>query len=512
MKPPGQYRFVAIQPSTYTVTATMSGFSSARQTDVRLTVGRTLRVNLQLAVGGIEEVIEVEGIAPLIDAQDSQQATTQLENEVLMNIPTNKTIRGIVNLTPGVWTSEPGENSFSAFGSSDQGIQYQVDGVVINSPEAGEVEVNLDFDSVNDVTVLGIGAPAEYGGYSGVIVNSTVKSGTNQLHGLFDAYIEQGSWQSENTTDEDLQRGGLNTDSYNLHFNLGGPITKDKLWFFLSAKYLNEESPRDPGHNGDPSETAPRYIGKITWEPSQKQRLSAMIEYSTRDSRFIGADEGAFFAPGTTFDNIQTQYFYNANYTNTFSDTTFLEAKFGGYHQRQEEISESGTTQRATYDEFEDKLFDNWFGPFIANRERYQLNVSVSHFADDFIKGSHNFKFGAELERSPVRTKLGYNGGGYYITQGGEPISATTPWDTTRPRPRSASPPTFRIRGRSHRGSASTGASGWATGGRRSVERRSSSTRSDASSIPPAPSTNPSSASRRGSASRSTSPTISRRS
>jgi hypothetical protein len=162
-----------------------------------------------------------------------------------------------------------------------------------------------------------------------------------------------------------------------------------------------------------------RIMGKINWLPTQDQSLTAFIEFSDRETKNIGADESQFFTPGTTFDNVENQWGWNFNYTNILSDSTLFEAKFGGYIQEQDELPQNGDVP-ARYDEYYDQVFDNWFGPFVADRERYLLSATVSHYVDDFA-GSHEFKFGAEFERTPVHTLYGLSGGQYYISVEDEP-------------------------------------------------------------------------------------------
>ncbi len=413
----GKFRFMSIVPGTYNVEASLDGFSTARQSDVVVTVTKTLTVDFIMQIGAFENVIEVSG-TPLIDTQESTLATMEIPNELLMNIPTSRELRSIVGLSQGVTADADGER-FSAYGSSVQGIQYSVDGVVTNSPEAGETEWEMDFDNLEEVSVLGLGAPAEYDGFSGVIVNAVTKSGTNEFHGMASLYYGDSDWASSNTSNPDLQQGGAKQTTWEIPVNIGGPIIKDKLFFFTSLKYLNSESPGDPGMGVDFSNEELRFMGKVSWFPSQKQTLTAFIEYSDRTTKNIGADESDFFTPGTTFDNIQEQWGWNFNYTNMLSDKTLLEAKFGGYIQAQDEVPQNGDTP-ARYDEYYDMVFDNWFGPFTADRERYLLSAAVSHYADNFA-GSHEFKFGAEFERTPVDTLLGYSGGKYYIDTEGEP-------------------------------------------------------------------------------------------
>ena len=413
----GKFRFMSIVPGTYNVDASLDGFSTARQSDIVVTVSKTLSVDFVMAIGAFEDVIEVSG-TPLIDTQESTLATMEIPNELLMDVPTARDIRSIVGLGQGVTADADGER-FSAYGSSIQGIQYSVDGVVINSPEAGETEWEMDFDNLEEVSILGLGAPAEYDGFSGVIVNAVTKSGTNEFHGMASLYYEDSDWASSNTSNPDLQQGGAKQTSWDIPVNIGGPIIKDKLFFFTSLKYQSSESPGDPGMGVDFTNKETRLMGKVTWFPSQKQTFTAFVEYSDRTTKNIGADESDFFTPGTTFDNVQDQWGWNFNYTNMLSDKTLLEAKFGGYAQAQDEVPQNGDTP-ARYDEYYDMVFDNWFGPFTADRERYLVSAAVTQYADNFA-GSHEFKFGAEFERTPVHTLLGYSGGQYYIDTEGEP-------------------------------------------------------------------------------------------
>ena len=230
----GSYRFAAVRRGTYSVVASMDGFSSARQDDVRLSTQQTRRVDFSLTLGSVTETVQVSAIPPLMDVQGSELATTQLSNEVLMNIPTGKNIPGIVKLTPGVHNANPGGRSgtdgrgYSAYGGSDQGIQYAIDGMIINSPEAGEAETPLGFDSLEEINVMGLGAPAEYDGFDGVVVNATTKSGSNDIRGLVDLTFTDDDWVSSNTDDEDLERRGFFSTRQTYHVDAAGPSSQTK--------------------------------------------------------------------------------------------------------------------------------------------------------------------------------------------------------------------------------------------------------------------------------------------
>lgn len=416
----GRFRFVALLIGTYTVEARLMGFTPQRRDNIRLSVGETLTVDFALEIGGIEEEITVISKAPMIDIKDSQIATTEMDYEFLQKIPSGRSMRSQLKFAPGVY----GASHASAFGSSESlSNNFMIDGVKVNSPEAGEAEVSIDFDSVEEMKVMGIGAPAEYGGYSGVVVNVVTKSGGNKLRGLFNFFLRRPGWHSENWGDYVDEEGEqyLLRDSwmeaYDFHANLGGPIMKDKLWFYVSGKYV-----WDKQHIIDyegPTEDAWVYhvMGKLTWQADSKNRFGFILERNADQINNIEA--GPWQAPEATPSEGAQQWFFNANYLHIFSDTTFLEAKFGGYDQKGGINLKSDDP--AHFDFENEYLSGNFWEYWDFPRQRLQLNTSVSHHAEDFIGGSHDFKFGVEVERSTLTNARGYAGGVFYEDYGDEP-------------------------------------------------------------------------------------------
>jgi len=230
----GRYRFTALSRGTYSAEARLQGFSPQKREDIRLSVQMTLNVDFMLEVGTLDEAITVVGIAPMIDIKDSQTATTEMPKEFLEQIPSGRSMRSQLKFAPGVY----GSSHPSVYGSSQSlSNNFMIDGVTITSPEAGEAEVSLDFDSIEEMKVAGIGAPAEYGGFTGAIVNVVTKSGGNELSALFTFFMQHQSWHSANWgNNEDLIRKDWDSE-YGFHLNIGGPIIQDKLWYYVSGKY-----------------------------------------------------------------------------------------------------------------------------------------------------------------------------------------------------------------------------------------------------------------------------------
>lgn len=140
-----------------------------------------------------------------------------------------------------------------------------IDGVNISNPKAGDLTMGYSQNWIDEVHVTGIGAPAEYGGFTGVVANYTTRPGGNQFHGLFDTFF-----QNQNLTWSNVPnpRPEKPFTTYDVSAQLGGPILKDKLWFFSGIQFPHTETPT-PGTKEDPKGNflfAPRDSALAQWD------------------------------------------------------------------------------------------------------------------------------------------------------------------------------------------------------------------------------------------------------
>jgi len=411
----GRYRFPALPHGTYSIETKLQGFVPQKIENIRLSVGETLTIDLVLRVGSLEESVEVVAVAPTIDVKDSQTSTVEMPREYLQQIPSGRNYRSQLKFAPGV-------SNESTFGSSESlANNFMIDGVKINSPEAGEAEVNFDYESIEEIKVMGLGAPAEYGGFSGAIVHVLSKSGGNQFSGQFTGFFQMPEWHSRNSDDPELIFKRF-SEEYDLRFNLGGPIVKDKLWFFSTANYAYWQDHIEDYEDETEYGKEYRAMGKLTWQPAPADRFTLLVGW-VKDPVF-NVEAGPFTAPEAVPTDRRWQIVYNAALLHTFSGTTFLEAKFGGYYQKGRLELQSDNPPH--FDLETEMLSGNFWEFWEFPRERYQLNASLSHYAENFIKGSHDFKFGVEFERSPLKNHRGYPGGALYYDLGGEPYLMIT--------------------------------------------------------------------------------------
>ncbi|MCP5105241.1 MAG: TonB-dependent receptor [bacterium] len=397
----GKYRFVALPYGEYAVVASLEGFSTVKKTGIKVTVGKTVTIDFSMTLGKITEQIEVTGSA-LIDVKDSQTAVATISRELIEHMPNSQTVANIVNLAPGVTQD-------SAFGAHDYGVQYQIDGVDVSDPGLGSSYVFIDYGVVEEAQVMGIGAPAEYGGFTGIVFNTVTKTGSNTLQGMFDSYVQLNDWNASNTDSEDLTPPA--DGYYNAHLSLGGPFVKDKLWFFAAAQYLQRK--RDiTGYPEASVYDQPRLFFKLTYQPNEDNRFSLFLHIDRYDGNNRAAS--VYTTTDAVRDQKSPEMAFNGSYLHVFNDTTFFEAKFAGFLSYYKLLPHSGYDTPGHKDIVSQMRTENWSTYYHSYRTHIQVNTALSHHADDFIAGSHDFKFGLEGDYNPNKDEWGYPGGRYY--------------------------------------------------------------------------------------------------
>jgi hypothetical protein len=247
---------------------------------------------------------------------------------------------------------------------------------------------------------MGIGAPAEYDGFSGIVFNTVTKSGGNTFSGLADAWIQPKKWNSSNTDDPSLTPSFAAL--YNVHFDIGGPVIRDKLWFFFGSQFYHSEQ----WATGFPYATTynqPRFFLKLTWQASKSDRLNLALEQDWYQGKYRQSSK--YHAPEATRKQDSPEFYYNFSLLHVFSDRTFFEAKAGGFISKYLLIPMMGYDIPGHYDYVTLMYTVNRSTYYHAYRNRYSFNASVNHHAEDFIKGSHDFKFGLDGEINPTRTE-----------------------------------------------------------------------------------------------------------
>jgi hypothetical protein len=419
----GTYRFVALDPGTYSVQTQMQGFAPRRQDNIVVSVGKDSLVDITLKVGGLSETLSVVGEAPVVDTTSSA-TNNQLSQDLLYNMPIRQgnTATNLLNFAPGI------NNSSAYGGDASSGNGLLIDGVDTRDPSGGTAWTFYNYNIVEEVQFTGVGASAEYGAFSGAIVNTITKSGGNRFGGLFDVIYTKSSLASENANTSQISLNPnlaqVNKTNKLVDFTtqISGPIIKDKLFFFASAqRYHLDQDPIGP--RTIYNEASDRFNGKITWQPSANDSITGHLQF---DNYNIIGRQG--FDQLTDSDAITVredapEFVWLGQWRHLFGSKTFTEVKYTGWWGFYDLNPEHPDLPYHLDDNGLRTLSAGSY--YYADRGRHQVNASVSHYAEGF--GHHDLKFGLELERSKTRDRLNYLPNGvYYYDYGGSPYAAYT--------------------------------------------------------------------------------------
>ena len=410
----GRFRVPALRPGVYSVKAELPGFNTVIRKEIRLHTGTRLTTDITMGIATLEEEVTVIAESPTVDVKTSETASVTLSDDLLRAMPTSQFVTGIVNLAPGV-------TGDVAYGASDStGISYQVDGVNVGDPELGSAWVFLDYNIIEEAKIMGIGLNAEYGAFTGVIFNTITKSGGNEFSGHAEIIVQSTTrkflgidnfWTTDNNQAYIDDNPGLTVPIRGLwdsSFHLGGPFIKDKLWFFLGLQYYRSKN-RPTGliepHFRDYKQ--PRFFLKITSQLSPQFSLTGFLEID----RYNGINRSTGITsptPETGVKQTSPETVANFNLTAILNPTTFFDIKgsyFTGYYYLETQGEGTATWSTEQWIWLDNNQWEYW-----ADRKLAQANASISHYAEDFIAGNHDFKFGAEFEWGWARSRSAQTG------------------------------------------------------------------------------------------------------
>ena len=413
----GTYRFLAVEPGAYSISATMSGFEGRRQPGVVVNIGRNATVEFALRVSSLSEIVDVSGEAPVVDVTSSSTSNT-LSNDLLFSMPIRPT-----NAATQLMNFMPGINSQSAYGGDGStGNSLLLDGVDTRDPGFGSAWTFFNFNIVEAVEIGGLGAAAEYGGFTGGVVNTVTKSGGNKNGGLFEVQFTNSSFGTSNVTsairkdNPALGDPAKVTKLLDLTGQLSGPFIKDKLFYFASVqRYQLETDPSGPLTYR--KEVSPRLNGKLTYIKDSKNNFNLTLQAD--DYNIKGrCDVAAYLCADNLLDDEDApEYVWIASWRHVFSQKTLAEVKYTGwwgYFDLNPVVNKPGRTDGDTGTR---TVSLGWFS--YSDRTRNQANASITHYADGY--GKHQLKFGVEVERSTARDRYGYINDAYYYDYGGKP-------------------------------------------------------------------------------------------
>src|SRR5581483_2723000 len=272
----GDYSFAALPPGKYSVTAELEGMQKVTQS-VNVRLGETARADVDLKVSKVAEAITVTATAPSV--LETVQVSTSLTREQVEALPLGRTIAQRIQLAPGVNNDGP-NNQTIINGAPSYDNLYMVNGVVVNDSIRGQPENLFIEDAIQETTLLTGGVSAEYGRFTGGVVNTLTKSGGNEFSGSFRDNITNTSWTKETDFKDPItgvpQPQNPSIRSHQYEATLGGYLMKDRIWFFGAGRKFNQAIARvTTGTNIPYVNTLPnkRYEVKLTGQITSKHSL-----------------------------------------------------------------------------------------------------------------------------------------------------------------------------------------------------------------------------------------------
>ena len=249
----GNYVIRALPPGTYKVTFEMSGLSP-RSENVVIELGRQTVVNATLALAGVAENVNVTAEVSTAGLTSPTVGANYTATEI-NQLPTGRTPALIAELAPGLTANTPNSGQVTISGGFAYDNVFMINGVDVNDNLFGSAQPVFIEDAVEQTSVLTSGISAEYGRFSGGVINMITKSGGNTFSGSFRSNLSNNAWTVE--TPREKATGNNRRDKLNPNYEatLGGPIVRDRLWFFTAGRWQDTSNTETLPETNLPFET-----------------------------------------------------------------------------------------------------------------------------------------------------------------------------------------------------------------------------------------------------------------
>jgi hypothetical protein len=428
----GQLRFPALPPGLYVLDVEAQGFGAYHEEGIRIGVGATIERSVTLTVAGLQESVLVESAGSRIEARGSG-FETRFGPEDIRAIPVRRfSMFDFIRAAPGVSPTSPGSvstNSVSAFGSGTNENAFLIDGTNFTCPCSGEARSEPGVDFIQEVQVQSVGASAEFGNMQGAVVNVVTRQGSDRF--LYDAsyYGQTAGLTSQPVAltysgPEQLRSGYERVRYRDATTNLGGPIVRDRLWFFAGYQHLRDYDSQ-PGTDPAFPRTyeQDKIFAKLTWRLAPGWQLLQSFhdefwvnpELPTRVRPFEATQRRHATVPAMTFGHL----------THTLSSNTVWDVRVGRFvFDREDDPSTGNVTTPSRFDRVTGVFSDapQTFGGLTLIRTTSK--GTINHYRPDVLGADHQLRFGGQFEKGEHHLSSIVPTGVRYVESSGQPFQA----------------------------------------------------------------------------------------
>ncbi len=399
----GDFIIPFLPAGEYTVTVELEGFQTQKQL-IGVAMAETAPMQIRMAIATVSETVNVVGTSNTEVLTTAAVATTY-KKESLELLPVGRTLNDAVTLAPGVTPTGPSGNIIMSGGLSFESL-YLVNGVVINENLRGQALNLFIEDAVQETKTNTANISAEYGRFGGGVVNMITKSGGNMLSGSFRMTFNNDAWRSLTPYPTDSTVDKI-TPVYEA--TLGGPVMRDRLWFFGAGRYTKPEENRALAVTGTSYTTSTderRYEGKLTYAFNAQN--NAKFSYMRRTTATANNRFGQVMDLASLYNNSTEQYLYVGNYTTVLSNRFFVE---GQYSKKVSATRDTGSrftdmvkgvpiSDRSRFIGTDNPRFNSptfcavCGGGWLEHRDNWDWFLKASYFLSTKRAGSHNVVVG----------------------------------------------------------------------------------------------------------------------
>jgi len=411
----GSFRFPALPPGHYTLTAELAGFKTTKREEIIVRVGMFVEIDITMEVAAIQEEVTVTAASPTVDVEQSK-ITVVMDKDILKNIPMARDLYDIVNATPGaISEGMTYRRTSSIHGATVRSNTYAFDGVNMNDPVVMYPLTNINFDVMDEVEVVSAGHPASVGYTDGAYINIVTRSGGNKLSGAAVLYYTQKGWNQHLWTDEQVQalkvtKPGVDKTNVDGSLTLGGPILSDRLWFFTNGRYLK----RVQSTNFIPfTDILGRSHAGYDWSHKERMGFLKLTSQLTSNIKLMGTFNYTdiyrpmYEEPGPRTCFIATRvwdhekgYTGNGQLSYVLNQNTFVDLRVGYVHRWFPIPLQPDARDLPWVDDVGDLYGGLTTARFNETylRKRFQVGAYFTRFQDNFLAGDHEIKGGVEYE------------------------------------------------------------------------------------------------------------------
>ncbi|MGE5198646.1 MAG: carboxypeptidase regulatory-like domain-containing protein [Rhodospirillaceae bacterium] len=392
----GDYIIPFLPAGDYTVTFELSGFGTLKQT-ISLKMADTLPVNVKLTVAAVSETVTVTG--SISDTAMTPTVATTVKASTIENIPWGRTLDAATVLAPAAIGNGPGGNIMISGALSYDNLNL-VNGVNVNENLRQQARPLYVEDAVQETKVSTGNISAEYGRFQGGVVNMITKSGGNNFSGSFRTTFTNDGWKALTPYPGDSNIDQV-VPAYEMTF--GGPIFKDKLWFFTSGRYQNNKTNNTmayTGYNYTYATDDTRLEGKATYAPNARNNFK--LSYFKRNVDYTNNSFGVVMDTNSLYNNKNRESLLAAGYQWVVTSNLFIDTQYSARRYDNKGTGESYTDlikgtpiwDRSRGTRFSAATYCAVCSNAVDKKNNDDFYVKANYFLSTKSTGSHNFVAG----------------------------------------------------------------------------------------------------------------------